>query len=116
MQPKEPLFTLGVEEEYLLVDLDTRDLVTDPPSDLMQECVKECGEQVSTEFMRSQIEVGTVVCRNVGEAGRELRRLRGVISEISGKYGYAPIAVSTHPFARWVEQKQTEKDRKKIVR
>lgn len=111
MNLKEPAFTLGVEEEYLLVDRETRDLVSDPPPELMLECVKRCGEQVSPELMRSQIEIGTTVCKNVGEAETELKRLRAIIAEISGKFGYAPIAVSTHPFARWLEQKQTERDR-----
>ncbi|MDZ7685063.1 MAG: carboxylate-amine ligase [Gammaproteobacteria bacterium] len=111
MKLEEPAFTLGVEEEYLLVDLETRDLVTDPPPELMLECVSRCGEQVSPELMRSQIEVGTTVCTSVREAGAELKRLRGIIAEEGGKHGYAPIAVSTHPFARWLEQKQTERDR-----
>lgn len=111
MQPKEPRFSLGVEEEYLLVDTRTRDLVPDPPPALMLECARLCGEQVGPEFMRSQIEAGTVICRDVRHAGEELRRLRGIIAEVSSKHGCAPIAVSTHPFARWTEQKHTERDR-----
>lgn len=111
MKLEEPAFTLGVEEEYLLVDLETRDLVSDPPAELMIECTSRCGEQVSPELMRSQIEIGTTVCQGVNEAKDELRRLRGIIAEESMKHGYAPIAVSTHPFARWLEQKQTERDR-----
>lgn len=95
----------------MLVDLETRDLVSDPPPELMIECARLCGEQVSPELMRSQIEIGTAVCNDVQEAALELKRLRGVIAEVSARYGYAPIAVSTHPFARWLEQKQTEKDR-----
>lgn len=111
MQLKEPAFTLGVEEEYLLVDLETRDLVSDPSPELMLECSNRLPEQVSPELMRSQIEVGTTVCRNVEEAKVELRRLRHTIADVCQQHGYAPIAVSTHPFARWLEQKQTEKDR-----
>ncbi|MEX1236635.1 MAG: glutamate-cysteine ligase family protein, partial [Pseudomonadales bacterium] len=71
MRLKEPSFTLGVEEEYLLVDKQTRDLVSDPPPELMLECVRRCGEQVSPELMRSQIEIGTAVSRNVKEAGAD---------------------------------------------
>jgi len=111
MNIKEPAFTLGVEEEYLLVDLQTRDLVTDPPPSLMAECVAACGEQVSSELMRSQIEIGTKVCADVTSAANELKALRKVIKDIANKHGYAPIAVSTHPFARWMTQKQTDKDR-----
>jgi len=111
MALREPELTLGVEEEYLLVDLSTRDLVADPPPELMQECVALCGDQVSPELMRSQIEIGTVVCRDVNHAKHELKRLRAIIAEVSSKYGCAPIAVSTHPFAQWHLQKQTEKAR-----
>jgi len=111
MNIREPAFSLGVEEEYLLVDIETRDLVSDPHPDLMKECVAKCGDQVSSELMRSQIEVGTKVCGNVNEASEELKSLRRIIRDVSGKHGYAPIAVSTHPFAKWMTQKQTDKDR-----
>ena len=111
MHLPEPAFTLGVEEEYLLVDRKTRDLVSDPPHELMDQCVKRLGEQVSPELMRAQIEVGTPVCHYVSDVRDELRKLRGVVAEVSETFGYAPVAVSTHPFARWLEQKQTEKER-----
>ena len=87
MSLTEPAFTLGVEEEYLLVDLESRDLVTDPPPELMQECVKLCGSQVSPELMRSQIEIGTVVCQDIAQAEAELKRLRGTISEVCARFG-----------------------------
>ncbi len=111
MHLAEPALTLGVEEEYLLVDKGSRDLVNDPPGELMDECAKLLHEHVSPELMRAQIEVGTPVCRSVSEVRDEIKRLRSVIAEVSGRFGYAPIAVSTHPFASWLEQKQTEKER-----
>ena len=106
-----PEFTIGVEEEYLLVDKETRALVVDPPKSLIGECEDLCGSQVTTEFLRSQIEIGTKVCKNVQEVREELRRLRGNIIEVTGRHGLAPIAASTHPFSRWTEQKHTKKDR-----
>ena len=111
MKISEPAFTIGVEEEYLLVDRESRDLVIDPPPSLMDECANLLGEHVSAELMRAQIEVGTVVCETVKEAKQEVRRLRSIIVEVSDKYGYAPIAASTHPFGKWLDQKQTEKAR-----
>ncbi|MEX2488692.1 MAG: carboxylate-amine ligase [Pseudomonadales bacterium] len=111
MSLPEPSLTIGVEEEYLLVDRETRDLVNDPPPALMSECERLCGEQVTPELMRSQIEVGTEVSRDIHGAESEVKRLRNIVAEVSYKFGYAPIAVSTHPFAKWLEQKQTEKDR-----
>lgn len=108
---KEPAFTVGIEEEYLLVDRETRALADDPPTAMLDQCEQLCKGQVSPEFMRSQIEVGTKVCRNIREARRDLSRLRRVIVEVADKHGLAPIAASTHPFSRWTDQKHTPKDR-----
>ena len=107
----EPKFTMGIEEEYLLVDRDTRALVVDPPKDLMSECEELIGEQVSSELLRSQIEIGTKVCNNVQEAREDLARLRKVIVDVAANHNIAPIAASTHPFSKWQDQKQTQKDR-----
>jgi len=106
-----PEFTIGVEEEYLLVDKETRALIVDPPKSLIGECEELCGSQVTTELLRSQIEVGTKVCNNVQEAREDLGRLRRIVIDVAGRHGLAPIAASTHPFSRWSEQKHTQKDR-----
>ncbi len=111
MSGLEPKFTIGIEEEYLLVDRDTRALVVDPPKNLMSECEELIGEQVSSEFLRSQIEIGTKVCDNVQEAREDLARLRKVIVDVAANHNLAPIAASTHPFSKWQDQKQTQKDR-----
>lgn len=111
MKLTEPAFSLGLEEEYLLVDLVTRDLVSDPPAELMAACIEVCGEQVSPELMRSQVEVGTTVCRSVADVGEEIRRLRRGVADACAGFGIAPVAVSTHPFARWFDQKQTDRVR-----
>jgi carboxylate-amine ligase len=111
MTKLEPKFTMGIEEEYLLVDRDTRALVVDPPKSLMSECEDLIGEQVSSELLRSQIEIGTKVCNNVQEAREDLARLRKVIVDVAANHNLAPIAASTHPFSKWQDQKQTQKDR-----
>ncbi len=110
---KIPNFTLGIEEEYLLVDLDSRDLVHDAPRGLMQECEAQLSSQVSPEFLQCQIEVGTKVCSNIQEARADLSHLRKTIAKIAGKHNLAPIAASTHPFATWAEQHTTNKPRYK---
>ncbi len=107
----EPSFTVGIEEEYLLVDRKTRDLVVDPPDSLMTECEKRLEGRVSPEFMQSQIEIGTSKCDNIKEAAEELAELRRTVSEVAGKHGLALIAASTHPFAQWDAQKHTPKQR-----
>ncbi len=111
MAISEPAFTIGIEEEYLLVDKETRGLVIDPPQSLMKEAEEVCGSQVTAELKRSQIEVGTKVCNNIQEAHEDLVKLRRGIIEVAARHGLAPIAASTHPFSRWTEQKHTRKER-----
>ncbi|HHK75043.1 MAG TPA: carboxylate-amine ligase [Rhizobiales bacterium] len=106
-----PSLTMGIEEEYLLVDLETRDLVRSPPDVFMKDCVRSCGEQVTNEFMKCQLEVGTGVCANIQDARADLGRLRKGVVSVARNYGWAPIAASTHPFARWEQQQHTEKAR-----
>ena len=106
-----PEFTVGIEEEYLLVDKETRSLLVDPPQTLMAEAEELCGTQVSSELLQSQIEIGTKVCHSIQEAHEDLAHLRRSVIEVAGRHGLAPIAASTHPFSRWTEQKHTRKDR-----
>ena len=109
---RKPSFTLGIEEEYLLVDRESRDLVETMPSSMLEECADRCrDQQVSPELLRSQIEVGTRVCNNLAEARQSLAELRSVVAEVAASHGLAPIASSSHPFARWTQQKHTEKPR-----
>ena len=106
---KVPSFTLGIEEEYLLVDRETRNLVINMPASMLEECAARCdGQQVSPELLRSQIEVGTRVCANMTEARDSLSQLRRAVIETAESHGLAVIAASTHPFAHWAEQKHTE--------
>ncbi|MCC5966016.1 MAG: carboxylate-amine ligase [Natronohydrobacter sp.] len=103
-------YTLGIEEEYLLVDIETGAL-TDVPDALMHDCVSALGDQVSPEFLACQIEAGTGVCANLEDARRDLGNLRRAIARCAAEYGLAPLAVSCHPFADWQSRKHTEKDR-----
>jgi carboxylate-amine ligase len=112
---KDPAFTIGIEEEYLLVSKDTRDLVVDPPEDLLDDCAGSPAGSVSPEFLRSQIEVGTRICATVREARESLAEMRGVVAHAAGQHGLAPIAASTHPFAQWSDQRHTEKERYTIL-
>jgi len=112
---KDPSFTLGIEEEYLLVDKSTRDLVHEAPNDLMAACEKELETQVSPEFLQCQIEVATRVCNSMDEARTDLAHLRKTIARLAGDYGLAPIAASTHPFAKWADQHHTDKERYNIL-
>ncbi len=112
---REPSFTIGIEEEYLLVDARTRDLVHEAPPEVLAECEALLEGQVTPEFLQCQIEVGTRVCGNVAEAHSDLKRLRGVVAAVARSHGLRLIAASTHPFAIWEEQKRTEKERYQTI-
>lgn len=107
----EPQFTLGIEEEYLLVDTQTMELAVDPPAAIIEECARQSDGQVTPELLRSQIEIGTRVCTNVHEAREDLARLRQIVVNVSGEHGFAPIAASTHPFGHWTKQQPTARER-----
>lgn len=94
-----PTFTFGIEEEYHVVDLATRELAS-VPEEMMRDCEAALGEQVAPEFFRSQIEVGTKVCTSVAEARGELAHLRRTIARTARGFGLAPIAAGTHPATR----------------
>jgi len=106
----EPSFTVGIEEEYLLVDRETCDLSSDPPPQLLRECSERGAGQISPQFLRSQLEAATRVCRTLSEARADLAHLRSTVVEVSARYGLAPIAASTHPFARAIQQMPTDRE------
>ena len=110
MQVRSPEFSIGIEEEYLLVRPDTGDL-TEAPAAMMDACAERLEGQFSPEFKACQVEIGTQVCADIGEAREDLRRLRSVVAEEAGKHGLAPIAVSCHPFADWKHAHHTDKER-----
>ena len=111
MTPAAPSFSLGIEEEYLLVDQASRDLVSEPLPEMMQACRAALGGSVSPEFLRSQIEVATGICESSAEAREQLVHLRGTVARILGEFGCAPIAAATHPFGHWQDQKPTAEAR-----
>jgi carboxylate-amine ligase len=112
MTSAKPSFTIGVEEEYLLVDRATRDVVSEPPTEIVQQCrAHEDNRSIEPELLRSQIEVNTRVCNTVSELRDNLAHLRRVVVQASEHHGMAPVAASTHPFARWQLQHHTPKQR-----
>jgi len=106
-----PEFTIGIEEEYLVVDRETRDLFKSPPKEMWDSLSEVLGSQVTHEFLQAQIEVGTKVCAKVSEARADLAGLRRDLSRVVSEYGAAIIASSTHPFANWEQQETTQEPR-----
>ncbi len=115
MVVERPAFTIGIEEEYLLVDPETRDLLRDPPDHLMKECEEVLGPQVGHEFLRAQVEVGTKVSATVTEARDDLVRLRNGLRVVAERNGISFIAASTHPFANWADQQITDRARYRML-
>lgn len=109
---KAPSFTIGIEEEYLLVDPNTGDLASRPPDVILEHAQSLAPDQMVTpEFLRAQIEVGTRVCSTIAEAKVSLIELRQAVHTAVQAEGLAFVAASTHPFADWKVQEPTQKDR-----
>ncbi|MCY4446941.1 MAG: carboxylate-amine ligase, partial [Rhodobacteraceae bacterium] len=106
-----PPFRLGVEEEYLLVHQDTKDLVVSPDPRFMERCSERIEGQVTNEYLQCQVEVGTKPNPSVSRIAKDLKFLRHTIAQLGNEFGYAPIATSTHPFSTWREQESTPKER-----
>jgi carboxylate-amine ligase len=111
MAIREPALTLGIEEEYLLVDRATGAVAAEPPDELFAALHERTAGRAFPEFLRAQVEVATPVCRDIGEARRELGGLRRAVIEEADRFGLAPIAASSHPFSLTARQKRTEKER-----
>ncbi|MEL6307152.1 MAG: carboxylate-amine ligase [Chloroflexota bacterium] len=105
--------TIGIEEEYQIIDPETRGLAATVQQIMEDEGQIVLGDQLKPEFMQSQIEVGSHICRNVKEARAEIVRLRREVDKLARQHERCIIAASTHPFSRWDEQKITEGERYK---
>lgn len=104
--------TLGVEEEFFLVDPESRDLVADPDPAIFEACERASGPHtVVHEFLRSQIETNTRVCANFVELREALKETRHLVTDAAQRHGIAVIASSTHPFADWRMQLPTPQER-----
>jgi carboxylate-amine ligase len=106
---KSPSLTLGVEEEYQIIDPETRELrsyITEILSgDHMQL------EEIKPELHQSMVEIGTRVCRTPADVRAELVRLRGHVMELAGRSGLVIVAAGTHPFSSWLTQEITPLER-----
>lgn len=105
-----PSFTLGVEEEYLLVDAVTGELRPRAPA-VLPAASEALGDQVQPELSMSQIEVETGVCQTLDEVRAELGRLRAEVIDAAGQAGALVVASGSHPFADWRLQATTPKGR-----
>ena len=107
----EPAWSIGVEEEYLLVERESGALITRQPPGLLEKVAELRHGLVARELFSSQIEIGTSVCTDVRYLRADIGLLRLAVAEAAAEYGMAPIAASAHPFARSHQQEYSEGER-----
>ncbi|MFQ3535870.1 MAG: carboxylate-amine ligase [Aggregatilineales bacterium] len=105
-----PPLTLGVEEEYMIVDAQTRAL-SPAVRDVLALSRQSLGDQVKAEFMQSQIEIATGVCHSVSEVRQQLTQLRRGVNAAAEAFGKRIVAAATHPFSQVHEQPISEGER-----
>lgn len=104
-------YTVGIEEEYFVIDRRTRNLRRRMPRKFFRSCQRLLNGQVASEMLQCQIEVMTRPCNTMAEAWEQLRLLRRTVAGEAARYGFAILAASTHPIALWHQQRLTEKER-----
>ena len=105
-----PTLTLGIEEEYQIIDPETGEL-TSYVQELLEQGRWVLQDQIKPEFLQSQVEVGSHICNNIQEARTELIRMRRSICELGDRNGLQVVAASTHPFSEWIRQEISEGER-----
>ena len=111
MTLQRPRFTIGIEEEYFVVDRTSRDLVRELPPALLRTLQNPPVGEVSPEFIQSQIEIGTPVSNDTQELSEHLCVMRRFVADTVSEHDMAIIAASTHPMAEWTAQRRTKKHR-----
>jgi carboxylate-amine ligase len=106
---KAPSLTLGIEEEYQIIDPETRELKSYITQILEQD--HRVLAQVKPELHQSIVEVGTKVCKTPADVRAELRKLRREVIELTAKNGLRIAAAGTHPFSHWAQQEVTPLER-----
>ncbi|MDI9337123.1 MAG: carboxylate-amine ligase [Alphaproteobacteria bacterium] len=104
------IFTLGIEEEYMIVDPISRELKSHQQK-IVQEGQKLLKDKVKAEMHQAVVEVGTDICKDINEAFTDISNLRGIIFEISKSLGFGVGASGTHPFSHWESQLITNHER-----
>ena len=105
-----PKLTIGIEEEYQIVDPESRALRS-YVQELLDGGRRVLKEQIKPEFLQSQVEVGSRICQNVQEARDEVVRLRRSVNDLAAEGGLKVMAASTHPFSSWLDQQVTVGER-----
>jgi carboxylate-amine ligase len=104
-------YTLGVEEEYMLLDAETFDLVQHIDTVLAAVAGHELEPVINAELMQSVLEIATPVCHTPGEVADQLRKIRGYVCSVARDQGLRVGSAGTHPFSLFERQRITARDR-----
>jgi carboxylate-amine ligase len=110
-----PSFSIGIEEEYQIIDPETRDLHSHMQSEILRKAKLVTMDRAKPELHQSVLEVGTKVCRDIQEAREDMLELRRQMITLTSESGLWLGAASTHPFANWRAQEINPDDRYKQV-
>jgi len=103
MTVQRPAFTLGVEEEFQIIDPETRELRSHV-QEILDEGKRLLKERVKPEMHQSVMEIGTGICRDVSEVRRDVTELRSEIIGLAARQGMRVASAGTHPFSNWADQ------------
>ncbi|HET9780162.1 MAG TPA: YbdK family carboxylate-amine ligase, partial [Candidatus Dormibacteraeota bacterium] len=109
----EGLLTIGVEEEYQIID--SSGALRSHIDLLLARAAPKLGDKVKREMMQSVVEVGTTICQDVSEARDQLGEMRQTLSELLRPEGLRIACAGTHPFSRWHDQQITDYERYKML-
>src|SRR3989442_8051025 len=110
MSTKDHTFTLGIEEEFAIVDPETRELRSHI-HEILEGGKILLKEQIKPEMHQSVVELGTEICQSIVDARAHVVELRGKLAELAGRSGLKIASVGTHPFSHWRDQLITEGER-----
>src|SRR5579871_5316968 len=100
------VYKFGIEEEFFLVDAETKSAARAMPAAFLADACKATGGQVSGELLQSQVEIATLPHLDIATAREELRFLRQTVAAVAAKHGLAILAAGTHPTAGWRDMQQ----------
>src|SRR5438309_3647558 len=114
MSSKDHVFTLGIEEEFAIIDPETRQLRSHI-QEILEDGKMTLKERVKPEMHQSVVELGTEICRDIADARQHVASLRSDLAGLAARDGLKIASVGTHPFSHWRDQLITEGDRYKEI-
>src|ERR1700682_5953179 len=103
MKTRDHVFTLGIEEEFQIIDPETRELHSHIHQ-ILEDGRMMLKEHIKPEMHQSVVELGTEICHNTAGAREQLLRLRSKLAVLAERQGFKIASAGTHPFSHWMDQ------------